>query len=83
MFVFCLLNASLVFWRDRPVFCRDRPVFDLDSGVWFKDGDEGPGIAEEGTVRELCDVSVLARVREALLALREGGPTKSDGAGSR
>jgi len=90
MFVFCLLNASLVFcrdrlvfWRERFVFCRDRPVFDLDSDVWFKDGEEGPGIADEGTARELCDVSVFARVRETLLALREGGPTKSDGAGRR
>jgi len=88
--VFCLLNASLVFcrdrlvfWRERFVFCRDRPVFDLDSDVWFKDGEEGPGIADEGTARELCDVSVFARVRETLLALREGGPTKSDGAGRR
>jgi hypothetical protein len=90
MFVFCLLNASLVFWRDRLVFCRDRlvfcrdrPVFDLESGVWVKDGEAGPGIAEEGTAREFCDVSVFARVRETLLALREGGPTKSEGAGRR
>jgi hypothetical protein len=76
IFVFCLLNGSLVFWRDRfvfcrdrLVFCRDRPVFDLDSGVCVKDGEAGPGIAEEGTAREFCDVSVFARVREALLAL--------------
>jgi hypothetical protein len=58
-------------------------VFDLESGVWVKDGEAGPGIAEEGTAREFCDVSVFARVRETLLALREGGPTKSEGAGRR
>jgi hypothetical protein len=72
-----------VFCRDRLVSRRDRPVFDLDSGVCVKDGEEGPGIVEEGTARELCDVSVFARVRETLLALREGGPTKSAGAGRR
>jgi hypothetical protein len=76
MFVFCLLNASLVFWRDRLVFCRerfvfcrDRPVFDLDSGVCVKDGEEAPGMDEDGTAREFCDVSVSARLRETLLAL--------------
>ena len=72
-----------MFCRDRLVSRRDRPVFDLDSGVWVKDGEEGPAIAEEGTARELCDVSVFARVRETLLALSEGGPTKSAGAGRR
>jgi hypothetical protein len=51
------------------VFCRDRPVFDLDSGVCVKDGEAGPGMAEEGTAREFCDVSVSARLRETLLAL--------------
>lgn len=65
------------------MFCRDAAVFDLDNGVWFRDGEEGPGIVEDGTVREFCDVSVFARVREALLALWEGGPTNREGAGKR
>lgn len=58
-----------MFCRDKLAFCLDAAVLDLDSGVEFRDGDEGPGIVEEGTVREFCDVSVFARVRETLLAL--------------
>lgn len=81
--MFCLLSASLVFCRDKLAFCRDAAVLDLDSDVAFGDGDEGPGMAEEGTVREFCDVSVFARVRETLLALCDGGPTKREGAGKR
>lgn len=76
-------DEAVVVWRDNEVGSVD----EVCEAEGWRGGELGPGIVDEGcAVGEgwVCCVGlVLCRVRDEVLALWEGGPTKREGAGSR